>query len=97
MEGWSSLTNRSHIDFLTFVQIYCVFGTFCTVAAIHVFLLFPETCGKSLEEIDEIFSNHSIWAFKTEHVPSRLAADIEQAKEDLTNDKVGVDYPVLLK
>ena len=50
-----------------------------------------------MEEIDEIFSDHSIWAFQTEHVPSRLTADIEQAKEDLTNDKAGVDYPVLLK
>lgn len=66
-----------------------MFGTFCTVAAIHVFLLFPETCGKSLEEIDEVFNNQSIWAFKAKYEPSRLAANIEQAKEDLRTGKVG--------
>lgn len=69
--------------------MYCLFGTFCTVAAIHVFLLFPETCGKSLEEIDEIFNNQSIWAFKAKSVPSRFGADVEQAKEDLNAGKVG--------
>ncbi|KAJ6098979.1 hypothetical protein N7467_000514 [Penicillium canescens] len=73
-------------------KIYCVFGTFCLVAAIHVFLLFPETCGKSLEEIDEVFNNQSIWAFKTRSEPSRFAADIEQAKEDLSAGKVNTAY-----
>jgi hypothetical protein len=69
-----------------------VFGTFCLVAAIHVFLLFPETCGKSLEEIDEVFNNQSIWAFKTGSEPSRFAADVEQAKEDLSAGKVNTAY-----
>jgi hypothetical protein len=69
-----------------------VFGTFCTVAAIHVFLLFPETCGKSLEEIDEVFNNQSIWAFKARHEPSQLAADIEKAKEDLKAGKVDATH-----
>ncbi|OQE39140.1 hypothetical protein PENCOP_c007G03414 [Penicillium coprophilum] len=69
-------------------KMYFVFGTCCFAAAIHVFLLFPETCGKSLEEIDASFNNESIWAFKAKSVPSRLAVDIEQAKEDLEAGKV---------
>lgn len=71
-------------------QIYCVFGTLCFVAAIHVFFLFQETVGKSLEEIDEIFENQSIWAFNVRQEPSRLPADIEQAKEDISVGKVSV-------
>lgn len=59
-------------------------------AAIHVFLLFPESCGKTLEEMDDVFNNQSIWAFKAKPVPSRFTADIEQAKEDLSVGKVGV-------
>ncbi|CAG8933155.1 unnamed protein product [Penicillium salamii] len=78
-------------------KIYCVFGTFCTVAAFHVFLLFPETCGKSLEEMDEVFNNQSIWVYKTKHVPSRLAADIEQAKEDLSSGKIGKGHSEVAK
>ncbi|KAJ5723521.1 hypothetical protein N7488_001556 [Penicillium malachiteum] len=71
---------------------YCVFGTFCIVAAIHVFFLFQETCGKYLEEIDEIFENQSVWAFKAKVEPSRLTIDIEQAKDDLDVDKTSVNH-----
>lgn len=65
-----------------------MFGTFCICAAIHVFFLFQETCGKSLEEIDDIFNNQSIWAFKAREEPSRLDAEIEQAKDDIAVGKV---------
>jgi hypothetical protein len=42
-----------------------IFGTFCAVMTVHVFLLFPETAGKSLEEIDELFnSNLPAWRNK---------------------------------
>lgn len=71
-------------------QIYCVFGTLCIVAAIHVFFLFQETVGKSLEEVDEIFEKQSVWAFKARQEPSRLAADIEQAKEDINQGKISM-------
>ncbi|KAJ5132056.1 hypothetical protein N7448_006214 [Penicillium atrosanguineum] len=73
-------------------RIYCVFGTLCFVAAIHVFFLFQETVGKSLEEIDEIFEKQSVWAFKARQEPSQLIADIEQAKEDIGIGKVGVSH-----
>lgn len=36
-------------------KTYIIFGVFCTVMTIHVFFAFPETSGKTLEEVEEIF------------------------------------------
>ncbi|CAN6655852.1 hexose transporter Hxt13p [Trichomonascus vanleenenianus] len=36
-------------------KTYIIFGVFCFCMVIHVFLLFPETKGKTLEEIDQIW------------------------------------------
>lgn len=58
-----------------------IFATFCLAALIHVFLLFQETCGKTLEEMGDIFDNESIWAFKVKTRESRLVAEVEQAKK----------------
>ena len=33
-----------------------VFGTFCAAMAVHTFVFFPETAGKPLEEIEEMFA-----------------------------------------
>lgn len=41
----------TNIDWKT----YMIFGTFCAVMFFHVFLTYPETCRKSLEEIDVVF------------------------------------------
>lgn len=68
-----------------------MFGTFCIVASLHVFFLFQETCGKSLEEIDDIFDNHSIWAFRVKQEPSRLNADIEHARQDIDAGKIDLE------
>jgi len=38
-------------------QTYIIFGVFCTAMFIHVFLLFPETAGKSLEETQAMFED----------------------------------------
>lgn len=38
-------------------QTYIIFGVFCTVMFIHVFFLFPETAGKTLEEAEAIFED----------------------------------------
>ncbi|CAL5872032.1 uncharacterized protein PFLUO_LOCUS6289 [Penicillium psychrofluorescens] len=46
-------------------KTYLVFGVFCTVMAIHSFLCFPETAGKPLEEVEEIFAlNTPAWKTK---------------------------------
>ncbi|KAI9883573.1 MAG: Structural maintenance of chromosomes protein 1, partial [Watsoniomyces obsoletus] len=36
-------------------RVYLLFGIFCTLMTVHVFFLFPETAGKSLEEVEDMF------------------------------------------
>jgi hypothetical protein len=36
-------------------KVYLLFGVFCAAMTIHVFFLFPETAGKSLEQVEEMF------------------------------------------
>lgn len=38
-------------------QTYIIFGVFNTVAFLHAFFLFPETAGKTLEEVEQIFTD----------------------------------------
>ena len=46
------------------------------VAAIQAFWTYPETCGKTLEEIDLMFSKGGPRAWKTKPGGSRLDAEI---------------------
>ena len=74
----SAATGR---HFLTVAeQVYLIFGTFCVAALVHVFLLFQETQGKSLEEVDDIFNNESVWAFRVKHRPGQFTCEIENVK-----------------
>lgn len=59
-------------------KTYVIFGCFCVAMTIHVFLAFPETAGKSLEEVDEIFQNRTP-AWKTQKGPGKPAHDTERA------------------
>jgi hypothetical protein len=34
-----------------------IFGTFCAVMTAHIFFTYPETSGKTLEEVDELFAS----------------------------------------
>ena len=69
--------------------MYMIFGTLLLAAFIHVFFLFQETRGRTLEEMDHIFNNESVWAFRVKY-KSRLGHDIDEAKIDLENGKVAV-------
>ena len=66
-------------------QVYCVFGTFCICMTIHVFFLFPETAGKTLEETREMFEDPNgigligTPAWKT-HKATRRTRDIERGQ-----------------
>lgn len=40
-------------------QTYILFGVFCAAMFIHVFFMFPETAGKTLEEVEELFLDPS--------------------------------------
>ncbi|KAN0061336.1 high affinity glucose transporter [Thecaphora frezii] len=60
---------------------YLIFAVFCLAMTVHVFLAFPETAGKSLEEVEEIFqSGVPAWrtrALARDSKTEQLARDIE--------------------
>lgn len=60
---------------------YIFFGCCCFFMTICVFIFFPETKGRSLEEMDQVFSG-SVWAFKDARAGSipHTTAVIDQEK-----------------
>jgi hypothetical protein len=74
-------------------QTYIIFGVFLTVMFLHVFFLFPETAGKTLEETEQIFEDPNgipyigTPAWKTSHDTKRTVAaeagDVEVLGEKL--------------
>lgn len=38
-------------------KVYILFGVFCAAMFIHVFFMFPETAGKTLEEVEAMFTD----------------------------------------
>ncbi|KAK7180275.1 MFS sugar transporter [Paraphaeosphaeria sporulosa] len=67
-------------------KMYMIFATFNGVAFIHMFLTAPETKGKTLEEMDEVFDS-GIPAWKTHGGSSRLdqlQRDIEKGDLKIT-------------
>lgn len=65
-------------------KTFVIFAVFSTVMAIHVYLMFPETCGKSLEEIEKMWLE-KIPAWRTKPVKS---SELYKEKEcDQVNDK----------
>jgi hypothetical protein len=65
--------------------MYMIFGTFNGLAFIHMFLTAPETKGKTLEEMDEVF-DRGIPAWKTGKSGSRL----DQLQRDIEKGDVKV-------
>lgn len=55
-----------------------------------MFLFFQETCGKTLEEMDDIFNNESIFAFKVKSKGSKLDADMRSVKKASEYDGTAV-------
>jgi hypothetical protein len=57
-------------------KVYIVFGVFCTAMAIHTFFLFPETAGKTLEDVAFMFEdNIPAWRTKVDLSTRRAAAN----------------------
>ena len=52
-------------------RTYILFGVFCICMFIHTFFMFPETAGKRLEEVEDMFTDPNgpryigTWAFQT--------------------------------
>ncbi|KAL8704798.1 MAG: hypothetical protein Q9201_002069 [Fulgogasparrea decipioides] len=68
-------------------QTYLVFGIFCLAMTVHTFFMFPETAGKTLEEVVDIFEdpngikNVGTPAWKT-HISTRRTVMLEHNKFD---------------
>ncbi|KAF9937810.1 hypothetical protein BGZ65_000933 [Modicella reniformis] len=62
-------------------RTYFIFAGFCVAMTIHVFLMFPETKGRTLEEMEELFnSDVAAWKTRTLNTSKR---DIEQEKAEV--------------
>lgn len=60
-------------------KTYIIFGVFCTLMLIHVYVMFPETKGKTLEEIERMWAEN-IPAWRSEHyIPEFTLADYRKA------------------
>ncbi|KAL2270669.1 hypothetical protein VTJ83DRAFT_40 [Remersonia thermophila] len=58
-------------------KLFIIFGVLCVAAAAWFWLLFPETCGKTLEEIELLFGKDAPHPWNTRKGESRLTAEIE--------------------
>lgn len=74
-------------------RTYVIFGVFCIAMFIHVFFMFPETAGKTLEEVEWIFENETeglkyigIPAWKTTNTRARIL-DIERRSDGHLGDE----------
>lgn len=55
-------------------RVYLIFGVFCITMAIHSFIMFPETSGKTLEEVEELFmQNIPAWKTRVDYQKVRRA------------------------
>jgi MFS family permease len=69
-------------------KMYMIFGTFNGLALIHVFLAAPETKGKTLEEMDEVFDT-GVPAWRSTNTASRL----DRLQRDIETGAVKVAAP----
>jgi MFS family permease len=70
-------------------KMYMIFATFNGLAFIHMFLTAPETKGKTLEEMDEVFDS-GLPAWKTVPKGSRL----DQLAKDIEAGNIKVAAPI---
>ena len=61
--------------------MFIVFGVMCLLGAIQFYATYPETCNKSLEEIEEMFSPNGPKAWNTKRGHSKLDDLVAQARE----------------
>ncbi|KAI9750032.1 MAG: hypothetical protein M4579_006626 [Chaenotheca gracillima] len=61
-------------------RVYIIFGVFLTAMTIHVFFAFPETAGKTLEEVEDMFLS-GVPAWKT-HVVTKSTLALERGEID---------------
>ncbi|KAI1253095.1 hypothetical protein MGN70_005303 [Eutypa lata] len=62
-------------------NIFIIFGVLCIGSAVQAFLTYPETCGKTIEEVELLFAKGAMPAWKTKKGGSRLDAEIQAVLE----------------
>jgi len=62
----------------------CSFGTFNWAMLVHIIFMYPETVGRSLEEVEEIFKQgHTFSAWKIgKNVGKKTVEDVLQGKNE---------------
>lgn len=82
--AWAVPPGLSNIAWKT----YFIFGTFNFAAFIHVFFCFPETAGRTLEEIEDVFSQgHTFTAWKIKRdVGKKSLQEVKRQAEDAQLD-----------
>ncbi|KAJ3528432.1 hypothetical protein NM208_g10203 [Fusarium decemcellulare] len=69
-------------------KIFVIFGVLCIGSAIQAFFTYPETCGKTIEEVEELFKKGALPAWKTKKGDSRLVAQVEAVQEAKAHGKL---------
>ncbi|OTB06624.1 hypothetical protein M426DRAFT_9402 [Hypoxylon sp. CI-4A] len=72
-------------------KVFIIFGVLCVGAAIQAWFTYPETCGKTIEEIETLFAKGAPPAWKTKKGGSRLEAEVEAVLHRKDVDDVQVD------
>ncbi|KAI2635272.1 general substrate transporter [Xylaria nigripes] len=62
-------------------KIFIIFGVLCFLSAIQAFLTYPETCGKTIEEVEQLFATGALPPWKTKKGGSRLDAEVQAVLE----------------
>ena len=60
-------------------KLFIIFGVLCVAASAWFFVFYPETCGKTLEEVELMFAG-DVPPWKTRKGGSRLEAEIEAVR-----------------
>ncbi|KAJ6096927.1 Major facilitator superfamily domain general substrate transporter [Penicillium sp. IBT 16267x] len=72
-------------------RTYVIFAVFCFVMTFHVFFLYPETAGRTLEEIDMVFDT-DVKPWRTNVIPNKFDEEIgkkvDGVKEEVDHKEV---------
>jgi hypothetical protein len=61
-------------------KTYIIFGVFCFAMTFHVFFTYPETAGRSLEEIDMVF-DADVKPWRTKTIDDKFGEGIGKHKD----------------
>lgn len=67
-------------------KIFIIFGILCFAAAVQAYFTYPETCGKTLEEIELMFKDGGPVPWKTKPGHSRIDQEVAAARDKKAND-----------